>query len=396
MTAVRRVLVGVSGGIASYKACSVVRQLKEAGADVDVVMTAAAAEFVRPVTFEALCGHSVTTSLWERGRALAHIDLGRKPNLIVICPATANLLARAAQGIADDLLSAILLAREVPVLAAPAMNDNMFARPVTSANIDTLRASGWTFVGPAVGPLAEGPSERPGRMAEPEEIVAEALRLLRAADSALSGKHVLVTAGPTREYLDPVRVITNPSSGLMGFALARAAYERGATVTLVTGPTQLPTPYGVEGVNVVTTCQLRDAIAERLTRADVILMAAAPSDYSAGEPACDKLKREDGPITLRLEPTPDVLKSTMDLRRETCIAVGFALETTGGVERARAKLESKRLDLIVLNSASDPESGFETETNRVTLVTKSETDELPLLSKQQVAENILDRVENLL
>ncbi|MFQ5704783.1 MAG: bifunctional phosphopantothenoylcysteine decarboxylase/phosphopantothenate--cysteine ligase CoaBC [Gemmatimonadales bacterium] len=396
MTAVRRVLVGVSGGIASYKACSVVRQLKEVGAEVDVVMTAAAAEFVRPLTFEALSGHTVATSLWERGRALAHIDLGREANLIVVCPATANLLARAAQGIADDLLTALLLAREIPVLAAPAMNDNMFAEHATTANIAALSQRGWTFVGPAVGSLAEGPSERPGRMVEPEEIVTAAQRLLWSPGSKLCGKRILVTAGPTREFIDPVRMITNPSSGRMGIALARAAHTRGAEVTLIAGPIQLPMPYGVNVVNVVTTAELRDEVAERLPEADVLIMAAAPADYAPCSPAETKLPREDGPRSLSLQPTPDVLKSTAGMRSESCVTVGFALETNGDVDRARGKLVSKDLDLIVLNSALESGSGFESETNRVTLISQSDSVELPVLSKQEVADHILDRVQNLL
>ncbi len=224
MIADRRVLVGVSGGIAIYKTCNVVRQLTEVGAAVDVVMTASATEFVRPVTFEALSKRPVLTSLWQRDQALAHIHLGQSSDLILLAPATANLLAKAAHGIADDLLTAILLANDAPVLAAPAMNDRMWANSATVRNVEELSARGWRFVGPAIGDLAEGPSSRPGRMAEPEEIVTNAVRLIRSATSALNGKRVLVTAGPTREKIDPVRVISNPSSGRMGYAIAEAAF----------------------------------------------------------------------------------------------------------------------------------------------------------------------------
>jgi phosphopantothenoylcysteine decarboxylase/phosphopantothenate--cysteine ligase len=392
----RAVLLGVSGGIASYKACSIVRQLTDAGAVVDVVMTASATEFVRPVTFEALSGRPVLTSLWQRDKALSHIHLGRESELIVIAPATANLLARAASGIADDLLTAILLAAEVPVLAAPAMNDNMYAHPATSANIETLRARGWSFVGPATGPLAEGPSERPGRMVEPEEIVALVERRLRSVGSHLSGKRVLVTAGPTRESIDPVRVITNPSSGRMGFAVAAAAFARGADVTLVTGPTQLMPPWGVSVKKVETTQQLLESVRTALAQSDVLVMAAAPADYMPEESAQTKLARTEGPITLRLNPTVDVLASTVDARRSGAIVVGFALETDNGIDRARSKLDEKQLDLIVLNSVGDPAAGFEAETNRTTFIAKTEVNELPLMSKREVAERLLDVVETLL
>ena len=242
----RHLVLGVSGGIACYKSCTLARRLTEAGAAVDVILTAAAAEFVRPVTFEALTGRPVLTSLWERDRALAHLGLAKQPDLIVLAPATANVLARAAMGMADDLLTAVLLARAGPVLCAPAMNDAMYAHPATLANTRALAARGWHFVGPDTGPLAEGPSERPGRMSEPEAILVAAERLLAERGAGrLRGKTVLVTAGPTREHIDPVRVLTNPSSGRMGFALAEAAYARGAEVILVAGPTDLPLPPGL-------------------------------------------------------------------------------------------------------------------------------------------------------
>jgi len=237
----RHVVLGVSGGIACYKSCSLARRLIEDGATVDVVLTASAAEFVRPVTFEALTGRPVLTSLWQPDRALAHIGLAREPDLVIVAPATANLLARAAMGMADDLLTALLLARTGPILCAPAMNDAMYAHPATTANLKILMKRGWRFVGPEIGALAEGPSERPGRMSEPEAIFHAAARLLRGK-GPWGGRTVVVTAGPTREHLDPVRVITNPSSGRMGYALAEAALARGAEVTLIAGPGQLPPP----------------------------------------------------------------------------------------------------------------------------------------------------------
>jgi phosphopantothenoylcysteine decarboxylase/phosphopantothenate--cysteine ligase len=392
----RHVLLGVSGGIACYKTCSIVRLLVDAGAKVDVVMTASAAEFVRPVTFEALSGRPVLTSLWQRDQALAHIQLGRESELIVVAPATANLLARAACGIADDLLTAILLAARVPILAAPAMNDSMYDHPATAANLGTLSQRRWTFVGPDVGPLAEGPSERPGRMAEPEFVFAHIERGLRAPGSVLSRKRVLVTAGATREWIDPVRVITNPSSGRMGFAVAAAAFARGADVTLISGAAQTEPPAGIVPLPVRTTAEMLETVGERLPETDVLVMAAAPADYKPRGPASAKLPRAGGPLALELEPTADILESTVPRRPKGMVAVGFALETDGGVERARAKLQRKRLDLIVLNSAMEPGSGFETDTNRATLVSADSVTELPLLSKRLVAERLLDRVEELL
>jgi len=277
----RHVVLGVAGGIACYKSCTLARRLTEAGATVDVVMTAAAAEFVRPVTFEALTGRPVLTSLWERGHALAHIDLAKHPDLVIVAPATASILARAAMGMADDLLTTLLLARaDRPVLAAPAMNDAMYANPATAANIATLTQRGWHFVGPEIGALAEGPSERPGRMSEPEAIFAAAERLLgHASTSKWSGKRVVVTAGPTREHLDPVRVITNPSSGRMGYALAEAARERGADVVLVTGPTELTPPAGLATTHVETTEEMQRAVQGLVSTADALIMSAAPADY---------------------------------------------------------------------------------------------------------------------
>ena len=276
----RHLVLGVSGGIACYKSCTLARRLTEAGAAVDVILTAAAAEFVRPVTFEALTGRPVLTSLWERDRALAHLGLAKQPDLIVLAPATANVLARAAMGMADDLLTAVLLARAGPVLCAPAMNDAMYAHPATLANTRALAARGWHFVGPDTGPLAEGPSERPGRMSEPEAILVAAERLLAERGAGrLRGKTVLVTAGPTREHIDPVRVLTNPSSGRMGFALAEAAYARGAEVILVSGPTELPLPPGVTAHRVETTTEMQQAVQALVKRAHLMIMAAAPADY---------------------------------------------------------------------------------------------------------------------
>jgi phosphopantothenoylcysteine decarboxylase / phosphopantothenate---cysteine ligase len=391
----RHVVLGVAGGIACYKSCTLARRLTEDGAAVDVVLTASAAEFVRPVTFEGLTGRPVLTSLWERDRALAHISLAKAADLVILAPATAHLLARAAMGLADDLLTALLLARVGPVLVAPAMNDAMYAHAATRANLKTLAARGWHFVGPDTGPLAEGPSDRPGRMSEPEAIQAAAVRLLLQRPPWL-GKTVVVTAGPTREHFDPVRVVTNPSTGRMGYALAEAAYARGADVILVSGPSDLPLPYGVTAHRVETTAEMQRAAQALVKRASLLVMAAAPADYRPAQQADAKRPRTSGGLTVELEGTPDILAS-LD-RPKGCVVVGFALETGGdGVARAREKLREKALDYIILNDALEPGAGFEVATNRVTIIGKSgEPIELPLLPKRDVAEKILDAVERAL
>ena len=393
----RHVVLGVSGGIACYKSCTLARRLTEAGATVDVVLTAAAAEFVRPVTFEALTGRPVLTSLWERGHALAHIDLAKHPDLVIVAPATASILARAAMGMADDLLTTLLLARaDRPVLAAPAMNDAMYANPAITANIKALAQRGWHFIGPETGALAEGPSERPGRMSEPEAIFAAAERLLGHTNtSKWSGKRVVVTAGPTREHLDPVRVITNPSSGRMGYALAEAARARGANVVLVTGPTELTPPPGLATTRVETTEEMQHALESLVPNADALIMSAAPADYRPKSAADKKRPRSAGPLTVELEATPDILSSLK--RRKGMVVVGFALETENGLANARSKLQNKALDFVILNDATEPGAGFEVTTNRVTILGRNGTQvDLPLLPKRDVAERILDVVEEAL
>lgn len=393
------VVLGVSGGIACYKSCTLARRLTEAGTTVDVVLTAAAAEFVRPLTFEALTGRPVLTSLWEPGRALAHIDLAKAADLVIIAPATANILARAAMGMADDLLTAVLLARaDGRILAAPAMNDAMYAHPATQANIKTLTARGWHFVGPEIGALAEGPSERPGRMSEPETILRAAEQLLgsaRTLTSKWSGKRVVVTAGPTREHLDPVRVITNPSSGRMGYALAEAARARGADVVLVSGPTELTPPDGLATKRVETTEDMQRALEALVPSADALIMSAAPADYRPKHAAPKKRPRGNGAYTVELEATPDILTSLK--RRKGMVVVGFALETGNGLANARTKMQNKALDFVILNDATEPGAGFEVPTNRVTILGPGGKQvDLPLLPKRDVAERILDVVEEAL
>jgi phosphopantothenoylcysteine decarboxylase/phosphopantothenate--cysteine ligase len=389
----RRVVLGVSGGIACYKSCILARRLTESGARVDVVLTQAAAEFVRPLTFEALTGRPVHSSIWESGGALAHLQLGQGSDLILIAPATAHLIARMAQGLADDLLTALLLASRSPILIAPAMNDEMFAHPQTRANLDRLLARGVVTVGPEIGALAEGPSERPGRMSEPETILAHAARMLRGS-GPLARRRIVVTAGPTRESIDPVRVVTNRSSGKMGYRIAEAAWERGAEVVLISGPVALSPPVGVTLRPVESTRELEAAVREELPMADVLVMAAAPADFRPSRPSESKRSRVDGTQAIPMEPTEDILTATREARKPGSLTVGFALETGDALAKGRAKLERKDLDLIVVNDALEPGAGFEHDTNRVALIGRDGTPAIfPLQSKREVAEAILDAVE---
>ncbi|HEX6751071.1 MAG TPA: bifunctional phosphopantothenoylcysteine decarboxylase/phosphopantothenate--cysteine ligase CoaBC [Longimicrobium sp.] len=392
----RRVLLGVTGGIAAYKAVQLARDLALAGSGVDVVMTAGALEFVRPLTFEALTGRPAHTSLYPSGDPNLHIRLAREADLVLVAPATANFLARAAHGMADDLLAAVLLATDAPVVLCPAMNDRMYAHAATQDNLLRLREIGYVLAGPAVGPLAWGEGEGPGRMLETDEILAYAGRALER--QTLSGLHVLVTAGPTREAIDPVRYVGNRSSGRMGYEIAAAAWRRGAEVTLVSGPSRLDPPAAVERVEVETAEEMRDAVATALPRADVLVMAAAVADFRPSDPAGEKIKKEAGGVpTIALERTPDVLRDTRGERKQDAVIVGFALETQNAVDNGRKKLESKGLDLLVVNDAREPGAGFEVATNRVTLLQPGrDGEELPLMSKAAVADEILDRVEALL
>jgi len=389
----RRVVLGVSGGIASYKSCQLARRLTEAGASVEVVLTRSAAEFVGPATFEALTGRPVLTSLWEPGRALAHVRLPQEAHLIIVAPATAHLIARMAQGLADDVLTSLLLARTAPVLVAPAMNGEMYARAETQANLERLRTRGVVIVGPEIGALAEGPSERPGRMSEPETILAHAARVLRGG-GRLAGRRMVVTAGPTRESIDPVRVVTNRSSGKMGYRVAEVAWERGADVVLITGPVALAPPVGVTLRRVESTNELEAAVRSELPGTDVLVMAAAPADFRPSDPSASKRSRVDGALAIPMEPTADILSGTREARKPGSIVVGFALETGDAVAKGLAKLERKDLDFIVVNDALEPGAGFEHDTNRVAIVGRDGTPQiLPLQSKRDVAEAILDAVE---
>jgi phosphopantothenoylcysteine decarboxylase/phosphopantothenate--cysteine ligase len=390
----RRVLLGVTGGIASYKSAWLARLLTHAGAAVDVVMTRGATEFIAPITFEALTGRPVHTELFAVGRALDHIRLAREAEAIVVAPATADFLARAAHGRADDLLTATLLATTAPVLLVPAMNDRMWAHPQTRNNAAHLRAIGYRLLEPEEGMLAAGEGSGPGRMPEPETIVAHVARLLESP--TLAGRRVLVSAGPTREPIDPVRFLSNRSTGKMGVAIAAAAWRRGADVTLVAGPLEIAPPTGVRVRSIETTEQMAEAVCAELPPADALIMAAAPADFRAAEPALRKIKKGAAPPSIALASTPDVLRETRAARKRGAVIVGFALETDNALGNARAKLEAKGLDLVVLNQANEAGAGFAVDTNRVTLVSKAGADELPLMSKDEVADRILDRVEALL
>lgn len=395
----RRVVLGVTGGIAAYKSIQLARDLTRLGATVDVVLTEAATRFVTPLSFEGVTGRPALTDLFSAEGAALHIRLGRDADAVCVAPATADFLARAAHGRADDLLTTTLLATRAPVVLCPAMNDRMYAHPQVQANVAHLRARpGYALAGPAEGPLAVGEEAGPGRMLEPAEIVEHVGRAL-GRDPALDGCRVLVTAGPTREAIDPVRYVGNRSSGRMGYALARAAWRRGAEVTLVTGPTPLDPPVGVEVVQVESACAMRDAVLERVGEADLSVFAAAVADYRPAEPEGGKIKRDraGAELVVRLTANPDVAMESRSRRREGSVAVGFALETSDLLDNARRKLDAKGFDLLVANDATEEGAGFEVETNRVTILARdAEPEPLPLLAKDEVAERILDRAGVLL
>ena len=392
-----QVLLGVSGGIAAYKSAEIVRRLVEREVEVRVAMTRAAQEFVAPLTFAVLSGHEVYLDVFGSGNSprMDHIELADWTDVLLVAPATAHTIARLANGLADDFLTTYALVHRGPNLIAPAMETRMWEHPATRRNLELLAARGARFVGPATGFLASG-RDGSGRMAEPAEIVEAALALASSARRDLEGLRVLVTAGPTRERLDPVRFVSNRSSGRMGYALAEAAYERGAEVILVSGPTELPLPTGVMTHRVETTNEMQRAVATLVKRADLLLMAAAPADYRPTQPAPAKRPRANGRFTVELEATPDILGSLE--RRQDLVVVGFALETGGdGVAKARKKLQDKGLDFVILNDALEPGAGFEVATNRVTIIGKrGDPLSLPLLSKRDVAEQILDAVEQAL
>ncbi|MEX0599951.1 MAG: bifunctional phosphopantothenoylcysteine decarboxylase/phosphopantothenate--cysteine ligase CoaBC [Rhodothermales bacterium] len=392
----RHILLGVTGGIAAYKSVELVRLLKKAGADVQVLMTPDAGRFITPLTLGTVSERPVLTEIFvdgDEGSWTRHISLGRWADLFVIAPATAHTLAKLAHGFSDNMLTATALAARCPLLICPAMDHDMFVHPATQKNLEVLAEFGYTVMPPAYGSLASGLVGQ-GRLPEPESIRDAVVDMLgdRAHGESLAGQRVLVTAGPTREHIDPVRYISNPSSGKMGFALAAAAARRGADVTLVTGPTHLPTPSGVTRVDVESAEQMHSSVMEH-RGADVIIMAAAVADYSPIETSTQKMKKHDGDVALQLRRTPDILSELGARRSDDQILVGFAMETDDGLAHAREKLDEKNVDWIVLNTLTDEGAGFGVDTNRVTLISRlGEEEELPLMSKRRVAEAILDRL----
>ena len=389
----RRVLLGVTGGIAAYKSAHLSRLLTEAGAEVMVVMTESAIRFVGPDTFAALTGRPVHTSLWERPGEILHVRLASETDLVIVAPATANLLAKLATGLADDLLSSTLLEYRGPVVVAPAMHAGMWEHPATKGNVETLLARGVRLAGPVTGPLAHG-DEGIGRMAEPEEIADEAAAALGGGRSGdLAGRLVLVTAGPTYEAIDPVRFIGNHSSGKMGIAVAAEAARRGADVRLVLGPGTVAPPPQVSVTRVTSAEEMRAVVFEQLERADAVVMAAAVADFRPKEAAGGKLKKEDGTPDLALEPTPDILAELGQTRRPGLVLVGFAAETTAVEEAGRAKLERKGADLLVANEVGRSGTGFGSETNHAAILDAS-GDDVPLRdwTKGELASAIVDRM----
>ena len=395
-----RVALGITGGIGAYKAVEVARGLQKRGHDVVAVMTRNARRFVGPVTLEAITRHPVVTSQWTAGANadIEHISLASSIDLLLVAPATANILGKFAGGIADDFLSALYLATAAPVLVAPAMNSNMLAHPAVQQNVRTLEARGVRFVEPGAGYLACGWIGK-GRLAEPEDIVEAADRLLRG-HRTLEGRRVLVTAGPTFEDLDPVRFIGNRSSGRMGFALAGEAARRGAQVTLVAGPTSIDPPGDADLVRVRSAAEMHDAVMARLDAADIVIMAAAVADYAPVAKDDRKRAKSDDGITVTLRRTPDILAGVGAWRAARGgarpVLIGFAAETDHAVEKGRKKLEAKRADFIVVNNVLEPGAGFEVDTNVVTLVGPGWEEALPLQPKASVAVAILDRAELLL
>jgi phosphopantothenoylcysteine decarboxylase / phosphopantothenate---cysteine ligase len=392
------IALGVTGGIGAYKAVEIARGLQKEGHDVVAVMTASAQRFVTPLTFEAITRREVITDLWTPGTNadIEHIAIASQIDLLLVAPCTANTLGRFAQGLADDFLTSLYLATTAPVVLAPAMNSNMFAHPAVAANLEALQARGVRIVEPGSGYLACGWIGK-GRLAEPEDVVACVQQVLAPPSSAWKGRSVLITAGPTYENIDPVRYIGNRSSGRMGFALAAEAARRGATVTLVTGPTTLAPPAGAEVVRVRSAADMHTAVMARAAGQDVVIMAAAVADYTLDQ-APQKIAKADGPLVLTLSRTRDILADVGALPSRAegrPVLVGFAAETHDVVAHAREKLARKRVDLIVANDVARADAGFEVEANAVTLVSADASDEVERQSKDRVAGRILDRVEPL-
>ncbi|HEY6873287.1 MAG TPA: bifunctional phosphopantothenoylcysteine decarboxylase/phosphopantothenate--cysteine ligase CoaBC [Geobacteraceae bacterium] len=390
----KEIVLGVTGGIAAYKAVELLRLLTKARANVHVIMTRSATEFVTPLTFQTLSMNPVSTSLFNliSEREIGHISLADRADLFIIAPATANVVGKLAGGIADDMLTTTVMATKAPVLIAPAMNVNMYTNPAYKENEARLRARGYLFVEPAKGLLACG-WEGEGKLQEPQVIFEEALAALIPKD--LAGEHILVTAGPTREELDPVRFLSNHSSGKMGYAIARAARRRGAEVALVSGPTCLEAPWGVETVAVESAQEMREAVLARVAASTVIIKAAAVADYRPRLRSAEKIKKNGDPLPLDLVKTPDILAELGKIKEDR-VLVGFAAETEGLLENAARKLAEKSLDMVVANDVGQEGAGFNVDTNIVKLLFRDgKMEDLPLMGKGELADVILDRVREM-
>ena len=385
----KNIVLGVTGGIAAYKACDLASRLRKKGALVHVIMTEHACEFVRPLTFETLTNEPVTTDMFHRDRPwdVEHVSLAKQADLMIIAPATANILAKTACGIADDMLSSTILAARCPLLFAPAMNSAMWLNPVTQKNVLLLKEAGFRFIGPASGNLACG-DQGIGRMSEPEDIVSAAEALLCKKD--LEGLKIVVTAGPTREMLDPVRFISNRSSGKMGYAIAERALMRGAEVTLISGPTGLKPADGIKVIPVTSSSDLMNAASVESKTADIFIQAAAPADYTPVSYSDQKIKKTDDRMVLELKRTGDIAAACGAEKRPEQVFVGFAAETEHLFENALIKLKKKNLDLIALNDVSRSDAGFEVDNNQLTLISADQQVELPLMSKKDAADKLLD------
>jgi phosphopantothenoylcysteine decarboxylase/phosphopantothenate--cysteine ligase len=392
MLSEKTVVLGLSGGIACYKSAELVRGLVKEGAKVRIVLTRAAQEFITPLTLQTLSGNPVSTDTFDltQESEIGHIRLSDSAEVLAIAPATANVIAKLAHGIADDLLTTVALATRAPIVVAPAMNVNMLQNRIVQANIERLREVGMHIVDPEEGFLACG-YEGQGRLASQATLI-EAIKIALTPQT-LTGERVLVSAGPTREAIDPVRFISNRSSGRMGYAVARAARRRGAAVVLISGPTSLEAPPGVELIPVTTAAEMREAVLRREPWASVVVMTAAVADYRAANPARHKIKKGDRTLSLSLEQTNDILSEVGARHRAGRLLVGFAAETEHGIEHARRKLREKRLDLIVLNDVSQTDAGFDVDTNRVWLIgAEGEAEGWPLLDKEEVAARLMERV----
>ena len=395
MLANKTIVLGITGSIASYKSADLASKLTQAGASVEVIMTESATRFVSPITFRGVTNRPVVTSMWDisSGFSIEHVALAEAADIVVIAPATADIIARLANGIADDSLTCTVLATKAPVLIAPAMDTGMWRNSITQENVARLKTRGFNFIGPGFGHLASG-CVGEGRLAD-IEIILGTIRQILGRDGDMAGKRVVVTAGGTREPIDPVRYIGNRSSGKMGYAVAEAARDRGAGVVLIAGPTNLPDPAGIEVAHVQTAVQMKKAVLKAVAQADVLIMSAAVADYQPVDQAVQKIKKAVAgrKLTLELVETPDILAEA----EGDFLKVGFAAETEDVLENATKKLHSKQLDLIVANDITAPDSGFGMDTNRVTIMSRDEKAErLPLMSKREVADRILDRVMEML